>query len=185
MKKHLVGAAVFGIIFLSVSLAFAFFNAPSITQIAEVQVEIDGRMETVVGSGKTSCFGKREKDIAYEIQSTQFDSDNDQFIAKIAAIWKGKGEPPKILHVKTEVYTLEQDKTAPRFHSSIFVTPFKDGKTADLIVKFEIPEYSDFDYRQNLYAKYRFSSNPNENPHGFTNDNVSDAQSVVYFHRTR
>ena len=184
MKKHLVGAAVFSIIFLSVSLAFTFFYPLPISRVTQVQVEIDGKLETI-GNGKTSCFGKREKDISYEIQSTQFDSDNDEFISKISATWKGEAEPPKILCVKTEVYTLERDKTAPRQHSAIFVTPFKSGKTADLIVKFKIPEYSDFDNRQNLYAKFRFSSNSFENSNGFTNENVSDPQSVVYFHKTK
>ena len=67
MKKHLLGAAIFSFIFLSFSLAFAFFYPPPVTQFPEVRIEIDGRMETV-GKGKTSCFGKREKDITYEIQ---------------------------------------------------------------------------------------------------------------------
>ena len=184
MKKHLVGASIFSIIFLSVSLAFALFYTPPISQVPEVQIEIEGKLETV-GKGKASCYGKAGKDITYEIQSTQFDSDNDQFISKISATWKGKAEPPKILCVKTEVYTLEQDKTAPRMHSAIFVSPFNGGKTANLVIEFKIPEYSDFDYQQNLYARFRFSSDFNENPNSFTNENVSDAQSVVYFHRTK
>lgn len=184
MRKHILGATIFGFIFAVFAVPFTFFYAPPIPQVAEVRIENEGRPE-IVSNGKTSCFGKREKDITYEIQSTQFDSDNDQFISKIYATWKGKVEPPKKLYVKTEVYTLKQNKTMPRLNSTVFDKPFESDKTATLVIKFKVPEYRDFDYKQNLYAIFKFAQSSNENINSFTNENVSNTQSVVYFHRTK
>ncbi len=180
MKKHLFGFAIFSFIFASFAVAFAYFYAPPIPQISVIEENEPFQLITE-SVEKTSCFGVTKKDISYQIQYTQYDSDNDQFISKMYVTWKGNGEAPKKLFVATKIYTLEQRKFAEHFSSMVFTEPFENSKTAMLIVKFKIPENL-FDKKQNLYATFNFSESSNDE-YEFSSGTTTESQSVLYFHR--
>lgn len=179
MKKHILGFAIFSFIFASFAFAFTYFYAPPIPQIQVEEEKIEIQVETVE---KTSCFKQKKKDISYQIQYTQFDSDNNQFISKIYASWIGKGDAPKQLIVGTKVYTLGENQNIQHSAPTVFNEPFKDGKEALLVVKFKLPNVIFENKKQNLYAIFNFADNYQDS-YDFKNGLVTSPQSVLYFHR--
>ncbi len=179
MKKHLFGFAIFGFIFASFAVAFAYFYAPPIPQIGEVK-----QSPVYLSEPRTSCFKKSEnrKSLKHEIISSQYFYDENKVVSEIKLTWNGYGSAPEKINVVTILTASEYSKSGRNSTLQEFQNPFADSRIATIKVVSRILEAEKLDKGTNLYAFFRISG-VNFNYDDFDgNANLKEPTQVVFVH---
>lgn len=181
MKKHLLGLAIFSIIFASFAFTFAFFYAPQIPQIAEIDEKVSDK-QPIAGYGKTSCFRNSRKNISVKVVNSQYFFDEDKIISEIKLVWNGAGAPPEKIYLTTLI-SVSENKVENSFGGvvQILEEPFDDAKENTFKVVSRGSHNKKINKQNNLYvvaAASEFSGDETEQ----ISKNVSEAKEVVFVH---
>ncbi|HEX8639506.1 MAG TPA: hypothetical protein VF692_15660 [Pyrinomonadaceae bacterium] len=181
MKKHLLGLAIFSFIFASVAFAFAFFSASQITQIAEVDEEINDR-QPFGGYGRTSCFRNSRKNISVKVVNSQYIFDEDKIISEIKLVWNGTGTPPEKIYLTTLV-SASENTSENSFGGvvQILEQPFDDAEENTFKVVSRGSHNKKVNKQNNLYV-VAAASEFSDGETAQNNKNVSEAKEVVFVH---
>ncbi len=182
MKKHLFGLAIFSFIVTSFAVAFAFFYAPPIPQVAEVKVNYGdyGAEKSMVGYGKTSCFRNSRKQLSSEVISSHYLADENKIISKIKLVWNGAGAPPKIIHSTTMFSTSENRNEDSFAVVEILEKPFQYSTEQTVTIVKEVSDTT-MKERDNLYVVSSvFNYTDGEN--GSLNIVFSERKAVLTIH---
>lgn len=166
MKKHLFGFAIFGFIFVSFAVAFAYFYAPPIPQISEVNQQPVYHSEI-----ETSCWkkSKQSKNIQYEVISSQYFYSENKIVSKIKLNWNGYGNAPRKVSVAAMFAWSNDLQKTGNGTSQFFESPFAHSKSNIITVVSEFGS-DKFDRKKNLYAFFTIFDENSEtnNPKTFT-----------------
>jgi hypothetical protein len=180
MRKHILGFALFSLIFASFAVVYAFFYAPLIPPIEAVKPLIS-KTETRE-ERPYSCRFKTNK-LSFEIISSEFDLDKSELTSKVKIFWSGYGEPPKRIFAKIEFFTIDGNGFPESLDPVAFTKVFESRTEATLIVKKKFYELDRrIDERRNLYVDLDFSENYPEEEYVEPNKNLSQAHQVLLIH---
>lgn len=181
MKKHILGLGVFGFIFASFAFSFAFFYAPPIPQIGEVREPIEIRLSDKKYE-KTSCFRKKTKDITSSVVSSQLYLEDQKIISEIKLSWNGAGNPPKIVIVTTNFFTLKNQDELSFETFNIFIDPFKDSMEKTFTVVSNIPGSRKIGKQNNFYVISSASDYDSDGEKIEVNKGLDQATQVLFVH---
>lgn len=181
MKKHILGAAIFGFIFASIAIAFTFLDALPIPQIEEIEIKNESKPK-ILDYRKTSCFRQKEEVVVSEVQSTQFDLDSGVLTSKVKLKWNSTEEAPKVVYAKVHLFTIENDEEGLFDGNHIFINPFQNNKETIVTIRYKVKYDVPIDMRKNLYAFVEFSQNENFANNLKAKEDVSKAQQVLFIH---
>lgn len=181
MKKHILGAAIFSVIFVSFAFVFAFFYSPQIPQITEVEPEINGK-QPVVNYRKTSCFPKNRKKISVEVVNSHYFFDEDKVYSEIKLTWNASSTPPEKIYLTT-VVSASEDKAGNSFGGvfQILEEPFKDATEKTFKVVSRASDNKKIKIKDNLYvvaAASEYSGDETEE----ASKSFSDSKEVLFVH---
>lgn len=181
MKKHILGAAIFGFIFASFAVAFAVFYSPQLPQIPEVkQDSITGN--PVISYGKTSCFRNNRKNISVEVVNSQYFFDEDKIYSEIKLAWNGSGAPPKKIYLTT-LASVTENKVNNSFGGvvQILENPFKDATEKTFKVVSRSSDNKKIKAQDNLYVIATASEDSNGEI-SESSKSFSEKKEVVFVH---
>jgi hypothetical protein len=187
MKKHLFGLAVFSFIFAAFALTSAFFYAPPIPQVAEIE-ENYAAAHRIVSYEKTSCFRSSRKKLSAEVINSQYFFDQDKIISEVKLVWRGSGIPPEKVYLTT-IVSGSEDKPSAAFGGvyQVLEAPFQSGREKTFTVISRESGNIKIKKQDNLYvvtAVSEFSGVETGaiNKSVYNDKSFSEAKEVVFVH---
>lgn len=148
MRKHILGLAVFSLIFVSFAFAFAYIYAPPIPQVEEVKIP-------VYKSEKPSSCHKSAKKLSYEIISSQLDLQKKKLYTRVSLKWNGREPAPKSLFVNTNLTIPSENYLI--YDSTNIVTGFNIGNTTTVLLESDVRDSFSNYRKDNIYLKLSIS----------------------------
>lgn len=177
MRKHILGFAIFNFIFASFAVAFAYFYAPPIPRIAEVNQQ----PPVFKPEFKRYCHNKKTKSVSAEVISSQFISGKDKIFSKVKISWNGFGAPPEKLYVTTLIFTPNGVNKESFGTYQILEQPFKDASEKTFTLISSASGTKKIDENTNLYARFRVTENDKSDKLTVEKE-LTDAVPVFYVH---
>lgn len=179
MKKHIFGFVLFSLVIASFALVYAFFNAPSIPPKEAVKPPV---AQTETREEKPYFCNLRRNNLSFEVQSSQFDLDNNKLTSKVKVYWNGNENPPKQIYLTGNLFTLAQKETSKSIEPLVFTSAFNNRREATLVVLSNFGEEIKFDQRQNLYVNLKFSESDSSENYSKPSINLAEANQVLFVH---
>jgi hypothetical protein len=177
MKKHLFGFAIFGFIFTSFAITFAYFYAPPIPQLEVTETPV------FISQKGNSCR-KKTKNLTYEIISSQLDAEQNKLFTRIKFKWNTKDEPPKRIFGFVE---LKKSNINEVYTYSVLVNAgFSNANETVVLIESDATEnFANEIKDNNIYAKYYFSENDFDAKIEVGEDELTQSFPVVLVHKNK
>ena len=190
MKKHILGLTIFSLIFASFAFAFAFFCAPPIPKITEVEIAeilpVIENLDVEIKSAPTNCWlkTKKQSDISFEIITTQFNEDKQELVSQFKLRWNGKNKPPKSVYATIGVFLSSNDDEKILSEVTVLNEPFKDGLEKQFTMKLNQNFGFGFseNLRNNFYAVYNFQAENSLKSNTKNQFDLSEAKQILFVH---
>jgi hypothetical protein len=182
MKKHIFGFVIFGFIFASFAFAFAYFCAPPIPQIGEVNIQkCEDSMFQGDHESSPTCR-KKANNFSSVVQSVQFDLNSGMITCIVKLKWNGVGELPKKVYSGVHLFTAEDDEESLYNNKQIFLDPFEKSNEVAVKIQYKLIYDLSPDTKKNLYALVEFSGDGRFDGYKEGREDISKAKQVLFIH---
>jgi hypothetical protein len=174
MRKHILGFALFSLIFAAFALVYAFFYAPSIPPKEAVKPPI-AQTETQLEK-PISCDLKKNK-YSVKVISSRYLVDEGKIVSQIRVSLNKNFSPSEMLFVRTN-FTTGGKTSGVRFSNSNHVkNPFAEENWRDVTVVSNVPSAERPQKNENLYVTALVSD---EDVIFRQGDDITEAKSVLF-----
>ena len=181
MKQHILGLAIFSFIFASFAVVFAFFNTPSLPEIAEAEQNNNGK-QPFFSYGNFCSRGSR-KNLSVEVVNSELHFDKGRIISEVKLTWNGVDTPPKGIYLLTTVNSISAEKSVNSFDGvyRILKNPFENAteKTIKVVSRMSVNKQIKTEDNLSVIAiASEFTDDQTEE----TNKSYSERKEVVFVH---